>query len=156
MLSCQLNQHGLHKKLNVIFELWISSIMWTVPQKNVHISHVKFQSCTIQDNVLLGMPMWWTDMVIIIIKRLLEDFCSSVLSVLHIQICSPKWAAKHGRIIRFYYHLPKGGTKGVCFKVSLYVHILWDDTSGTLVHNLMSKDANAMKDKYWSSYSLCI
>lgn len=57
-------------------------------------------------------------------EKLLEDSGSSVLSPQTCRYAGPKWAAKHGRIICFYYQLPKGGTKGVGFKDSLYASFL--------------------------------
>lgn len=86
-------------------------------------------------------------------ERLLEDSSSSILNPLMCRYHVPSGLPNTDRIIRFYYQVPKGGSKGVRFEDSLYVFILWDNTTGT--HGLMKKTVNEIFGKYWSNISLC-
>lgn len=75
-------------------------------------------------------------------ERLLEDSSSSILNPLTCRYHVPSGLPNTDRIICFYYQLPKGATKGVCFQASLYVFILRDNTTGMPSHRLMKKNVN--------------
>lgn len=54
----------------------------------------------------------------------MEELISSA-----VQTHRPQWAARHERLICFYYQLPNGALQ-VCASKTLYVFILWDNITG--------------------------